>query len=198
MQKYSSTLKSISYLYPEMKKASMLISKGYSLEKAKEKAIEDNIFMINSESRKRQIASTVINRMKTLDDFLIEKIAYGDLDTSKQIVLYSILKTDRLFFEFFQEVFKEKITLKDNIITDKDFNLFFQSKREQSEQINSWTEYTVRKLKQVYKYILVESNLAERKKKDLYITRPLMDRSIVLYLKDKGDTIYIQSMLGEI
>ncbi|NMB27652.1 MAG: DUF1819 family protein [Tissierellia bacterium] len=198
MQKYSSTLKSISYLYPEMKKASMLISKGYSLEKAKEKAIEDNIFMINSESRKRQIASTVINRMKILDDFLIEKIAYGDLDTSKQIVLYSILKTDRLFFEFFQEVFKEKITLKDNIITDKDFNLFFQSKREQSEQINSWTEYTVRKLKQVYKYILVESNLAERKKKDLYITRPLMDRSIVLYLKDKGDTIYIQSMLGEI
>ena len=55
MQKYSSTLKSISYLYPEMKKASMLISKGYSLEKAKEKAIEDNIFMINSESRKDKL-----------------------------------------------------------------------------------------------------------------------------------------------
>jgi len=102
MLKYSSTIKSISCLYSEMKKASILVSEGYSLEEIKEKAIKDNTFMINSENRKRQIASTVIKRMKVLDDFLIQKIAYGDLDTSKQIVFYSILKTDRLFFEFVQ------------------------------------------------------------------------------------------------
>src|SRR5699024_5096877 len=104
----------------------------------------------------------VIKRMKVLDDFLIQKIAYGDLDTSKQIVFYSILKTDRLFFEFVQEVYKEKVNLKNNIITDKDFNLFFYSKKEQNERVNSWSEQTVKKLIQVYKYILVESNLAER------------------------------------
>lgn len=198
MQKYSSTLKSVSFLYPEMKKASMLACRGYSLEEIKEKAIKNNIFMMNSESRKRQITSTVVNRLKILDEFLIEKIAYGDLDTSKLIVVYSILKTDRLFFEFFQEVFKEKISLNDSTIIDKDFNLFFQNKREQSEQINSWTEYTIKKLRQVYKYILVESNLAERIKKDLHITRPLIDKEIILYLKDKGDAIYIESMLGEV
>lgn len=198
MQRYSSTLKSVSYLYPEMKRASILVVEGYSLEEVKEESIENNIFMMNSESRKRQITSTIVNRMKILDSFLIEKIAHGDLDTSKRIVLYSILKTDRLFFEFIHEVFKEKISLKDYIITDKDFNFFFQSKREQSEQINSWTEQTVKKLRQVYKYILVESNLAERKKKDLHITRPLIDKEIILYLKDRGDTIYIESMLGEI
>ena len=97
MQRYSSTLKSVSFLYTEMKKASILISKGHNLEEVKENAINDNIFMINSESRKRQIASTVINRMRVLDDFLIEKIVYGDLDTSKQIVFYSILKIQILF-----------------------------------------------------------------------------------------------------
>ncbi|MCG4586421.1 DUF1819 family protein, partial [Anaerosalibacter bizertensis] len=114
------------------------------------------------------------------------------------IVFYSILKTDRLFFEFIQEVYKEKINLKNNIITDKDFNLFFHIKKEQSEQINSWTEQTIKKLIQIYKYILVESNLAERRKKDIYVTRPLMDIELVDYLKNKGDTIYVESMLGEI
>lgn len=198
MQKYSSTLKSVSFLYPEIKKASMLACNGHSLEKMKEKAIKENVFMMNSESRKRQIASIVTKRMEELDDFLIQQIAYGDLDTSKLIVFYSILKTDRLFFEFTYEVFKEKIFLKNNIITDKDFNLFFQSKREQNEQINSWTEQTVKKLIQVYKYILIESNLAERRKKDLYITTPLIDVELIKYLKDKGDRVYIESVLGEI
>lgn len=198
MQKYSSTLKSISYLYPEMKKASMLVLGGYDLEEIREKAIKDNIFMMNSESRKKQITSNIIKRLEILDDCLIQKIAYGDLDTSKQIVFYSILKTDRLFFEFIQEVYKEKINLKNNIITDKDFNLFFHIKKEQSEQINSWTEQTIKKLIQIYKYILVESNLAERRKKDIYVTRPLMDIELVDYLKNKGDTIYVESMLGEI
>ena len=111
---------------------------------------------------------------------------------------YYFLKTDRLFFEFIQEVYKEKINLKNNIITDKDFNLFFHIKKEQSEQINSWTEQTIKKLIQIYKYILVESNLAERRKKDIYVTRPLMDIELVDYLKNKGDTIYVESMLGEI
>lgn len=198
MQKYSSTLKSISYLYPEMKKASMLVSEGYDLEEIREKAIKDNIFMMNSESRKKQITSNIIKRLEILDDYLIQKIAYGDLDTSKQIVFYSILKTDRLFFEFIQEVYKEKINLKNNIITDKDFNLFFHIKKEQSEQINSWTEQTIKKLIQIYKYILVESNLAERRKKDIYVTRPLIDIELVDYLKNKGDTIYVESILGEI
>lgn len=198
MLKYSSTIKSISYLFSEMKKASTLASKGYSMEEIKEKAIDENIFMINSESRKRQIASAVIKRLKVLDDFLVHKIAYGDLDTSKQIVFYSILKTDRLFFEFVQEVYKEKIILKNNVITDKDFNLFFQSKREQSERVNSWAEQTVKKLIQIYKYILVESNLAERRKKDLIITRPLVDPELIEHLKGIGDVVYIESMLGEI
>jgi len=181
-----------------MKKASMLVLGGYDLEEIREKAIKDNIFMMNSESRKKQITSNIIKRLEILDDYLIQKIAYGDLDTSKQIVFYSILKTDRLFFEFIQEVYKEKINLKNNIITDKDFNLFFHIKKEQSEQINSWTEQTIKKLIQIYKYILVESNLAERRKKDIYVTRPLMDIELVDYLKNKGDTIYVESMLGEI
>lgn len=198
VQIYSSTLKSISYLYPEMKKASMLSLDGYSLEEIKEKAIKENIFMMSSESRKKQIASTIFKRMEVLDEFLIKKIGYGDLDSSKQIVLYSIIKTDRLFFEFMSEVFKEKISLKDNTITDKDFNFFFQGKREQSEQISSWAEQTVKKLIQVYKYLLVESGLAERRKKDLIITRPLIDREIVIHITDNGNGFYIESMLGEI
>ena len=77
MQKYSSTLKSVSFLYPEIKKASMLACNGHSLEKMKEKAIKENVFMMNSESRKRQIASIVTKRMEELDDFLARALLEG-------------------------------------------------------------------------------------------------------------------------
>lgn len=80
------------------------------------------------------------------------------------MVLYAIAKTDRLFFEFLNEVYKEKIVLKDFYIRDKDFNRFFQGKREQSEKVDSWSEYTFKKLKQVYIRILLKVDLLVIKK----------------------------------
>jgi hypothetical protein len=96
---------------------------------------------------------------------LIEKIVNGDIETSKQIVIYSIMKTDRLFFEFMYEVFREKILLRDFTLQDKDFNLFFNRKKEQSERVASWDDYTFYKLKQVYIRILFEAGFIKDQKK---------------------------------
>jgi hypothetical protein len=126
MLQYTSILKSRPYLYLELKKAALLKIQGLDEENIKNKAIDENIFTVNTEARKREIASTVINRIEGLDDYILDKIVNGSLQTSKQLAIYSILKTDRLFFEFMKEVYKEKIILKDFIITDKDFNIFFR------------------------------------------------------------------------
>ena len=103
--------------------------------------------------------------MRALDDFLISKIAQGNLETSKQITLYSILKTDRLFFEFMQEVYCEKYLLMDYMITNKDFSIFFQRKAEQSQRVASWKDYTYYKLEQVYKRTLWKPDLLGRAKR---------------------------------
>lgn len=196
MRPYTSILKSRPFLYLELKKAAGLVLEGFSIQEVKEKSIEENIFALNTENRKSEIASTIANRLKVLDEFLMDKIANGSLQTSKQVALLSILKTDRLFFEFIKEVYNEKILFKDYQITDKDFNIFFSRKAEQSEQVASWTDYTISKLKQVYKRVLLEAGLTKNNKRDVEIIPQIMEEDVKNYLKSIGDTPYLEAMLG--
>lgn len=198
MSEYTSTLKSSSYLYLELKKACNLKIQGLDENEIRNKVIEENIFALSTETRKKGIASAVVSRIKILDDYVIDKIANGNLQTSKQLALYSILKTDRLFFEFMQEVYREKIFLKDYILTDKDFNVFFRRKSEQSDKIAKWVDYTYYKLGQVYKRILKEAGFIKNVNKEIEIVPQIMENDVIDHLQLIGDTLYIEAMLGEV
>lgn len=193
---YKSTIKSRPYLYKETKKASSLVNSGLSVDDIKIKSLEENIFQLESEARKREVASIIVARLKDLDKYIIDKIENSNVETSKVLVLYAIVKTDRLFFEFINEVYKEKILLKDLYIRDKDFGVFFQNKREQSEKVASWAEYTFKKLKQVYIRILFESGLIANQKGDKEIKVPIIDNEVKEYLYKIGDRAYINAILG--
>jgi hypothetical protein len=194
---YKSTIKSRPYLYKETKKAATLISKGLEVNKIKERSLEENIFQLESEARKREVASIITSRLQELDNYIIEKIVESNIETSKILVLYAIIKTDRLFFEFMNEVYKEKMLLRDLFIKDKDFNIFFQNKREQSDKVASWTEYTFKKLKQVYIRILFECGLIANQKGDREIKTPILDREVKEYLNTIGDKIYVNAIIGD-
>ncbi|EJO5349028.1 DUF1819 family protein [Clostridium botulinum] len=194
---YKSTIKSRPYLYKETKKATTLIKQGVEINDIKKKSIEDNIFQLESETRRKEVASIIVARLKDLDTFIIDKISEGSIETSKILVLYAIIKTDRLFFEFMNEVYKEKLLLRDLILRDKDFNTFFQIKREQSEKVASWTEATLKKLKQVYVRILFECGLIENQKGDRKIKAPILEGEVKEYIYKIGDKIYINAIIGD-
>ena len=193
---YKSTIKSRPYLYKETKKAVSLIKKGLDVDGIKGKSLEDNIFQLESEARKKEVASIITSRIKVLDSYILNKIENSNIETSKILVLYAIAKTDRLFFEFLNEVYKEKIVLKDFYIRDKDFSVFFQSKKEQSEKVASWSEYTFKKLKQVYIRILFESGLIGNQKGDREIVVPIIDSDVKEYLYEIGSKPYADAILG--
>ena len=193
---YKSTIKSRPYLYKETKKSVSLINKGLDVDGIKGKSLEDNIFQLESEARKKEVASIITYRIKVLDSYILDKIENSNIETSKILVLYAIAKTDRLFFEFLNEVYKEKIVLKDFYIRDKDFNRFFQGKREQSEKVDSWSEYTFKKLKQVYIRILFESGLIGNQKGDREIVVPIIDSDVKEYLYEIGSKPYADAILG--
>ena len=193
---YKSTIKSRPYLYKETKKAVSLINKGLDVDGIKGKSLEDNIFQLESEARKKEVASIITSRIKGLDPYILDKIENSNIETSKILVLYAIAKTDRLFFEFLNEVYKEKIVLKDFYIRDKDFSVFFQSKKEQSEKVASWSEYTFKKLKQVYIRILFESGLIGNQKGDREIVVPIIDSDVKEYLYEIGSKPYADAILG--
>jgi hypothetical protein len=192
---YKSTIKKLPFLFLETKKAANLTLQGLKDAEIKIKAVNDNIFQVKTEARKKEITSIVLKRIKVLDEVLLQKLVHGDVETGKLIVIYAIMKTDRLFFEFMNEVFKEKLILKEYVIENKDFNLFFDRKREQSEIVATWDDYTLYKLKQVYIRMLYESKLINNKE-DRKIIKPFLDRSIIDHLKSKGEEAIINIFLG--
>lgn len=194
---YKSTIKSRPYLYKQTKKAASLINKGLKIEKLKSQSLENNIFQVETESRMKELASIISTRLKKLDDYLIKQIELSNIETSKLIVLYAIIKNDRLFFEFINEVYREKILLKHFLLEDKDFSMFFERKKEQSDKVNSWSEYTFKKLKQVYIRILFESGLITAQKGDRKIKKPIIDIKIKEHIIEIGDKVYIDAILGE-
>ena len=56
MLEYRSTIKARSYLYLELKKASSLCLQGVALNDIRQKALDENIFSLNSENRIKEIA----------------------------------------------------------------------------------------------------------------------------------------------
>ena len=193
---YKSTIKATSFLYLEMKKASELKLKGLSNQEIIEKIKEENYFLLGSDNRKRVIASEVIKRMDYLNQDLLEKLVNRHTSMGKIIVLYAIMKKDRLFSEFMQEVFRDKLLISENQITAKDFNLFFQRKREQDADLERWADETYKKLTQVYKRILTETGLAKRINKSIEIQSAIIDFELQESIKALGDEEYLKILQG--
>lgn len=196
MHKYSTTLKTMGFLYLETKKAATLILAGTAASEIIQQSLEENIFLMKTENRKREITSTILNRIVALDQYLLNKIVHGNLGLSKLIIIMAIIKTDRLFYEFMHEIFCEKLLIMDNKIRAIDISNFFQRKSEQSEQVANWADYTHYKLGQVYRKLLLEASMAKPEKDGLHLIKPVFEKEVAEHLIAIGDQRYLKVMIG--
>ncbi|CAG9609143.1 DUF1819 family protein [Pseudoneobacillus rhizosphaerae] len=190
---YSATLTGASFLMYELKQVLKLKKQGLLNEEIKKKVIEENVFDYKFTSSLKRSVPSVIRRVNVLDEQLQEWVLNNTLEESKIINLYAIMKTDRLFFEFMNEVIREKLETNNYLLEKKDLNVFFISKSEQDEKMAKWTELTVNKLKQVYLKLLFEAGLLKDKKTGV-LNRLLLDESLKRHLSYIGDTAYLRAM----
>lgn len=193
---YSAGLVSQSFWFVEMKKFITLINDETSEEEIKKICIEENLFSAAKEYRAKRIYGYIRNRAKKLDKTLTDIFCNSDLATQKVINLIAIIKSDRLFFEFMFEVYREKIILGIPIIEDSDVNIFFRNKEIQVEDIALWTDTTKRKLRSVYFNYLTEANLLTVESKKKIITPPILDTALEGYLNTSGDSAVIKAITG--
>lgn len=195
---YTATNTGRPFSITEMIIAAKLRNEGYTSTEIKEKSVTENIFQARSEHYKNKVATTVNIRLDTLDEYTLNKLATGDMETSKQITIYSIMKSDKFFFEFMNDVYRDKIILREFKIKDSDINIFIQRKQEQVEQIANWTESTIKKLKSQYLSMLQEANFINRTSESIEIIQPILDSGLQTHLINIGDEAYIKAMIGEI
>lgn len=192
--KYSSNIKDMGLLNKEMKIAADTYIGSNDLESIVGKSISFNIFLVNTERRKKDLADKIIRRLGNLDDFLIEKISIGSADTVRQLALFALMKDDLLLFEFMNEIFKDKLLLNDARITEADFNRFFKEKIQTSDIVASWKQPNVEKVKSAIRKTIIESGLGKRFGNDIKIMPPIMDRLIREHIKENGDEKYLIAM----
>ena len=185
------------FWFSETRKTAELLLNGLDKTKIKELAIKENIYQIRAEDRIRRIASVTLNRLESLPETLVQQIINGDVGTAKLLVLISIMKTDRLFFEFVHEVHRQAILLGENIITDRAVNDFFDSKIAQNEVVAKWTESAIKKLKQTYIKILDEAGMLSSVKGERKIITPVVDYKTRQLLIENHLVVYLNALTGD-
>lgn len=192
---YSSVLTGASFMMYEFKQLVILKEQGLSDTEIKQSVLEENIFQYEKMSSIKRAFPYILKRVNILDETLRNLVVEESLETAKAINLYAIMKSDRLFFEFMNEVIQEKLQKNDYILEKKDINTYFTVKAEQSDFIASWSETTVQKLKQVYKKILLEMGMLKSLKSG-ELSRLIIEEQIKNNLTQIGDARYLRA-IGE-
>lgn len=193
---YSSGLMSQSFWFAEMKKLAQLKREGRTTDEIKKMCVEDNYFGAPNAYRAGRMFGYLNKRLTMMDEELTEHFCQSDVSCQKLINLLLILQGDRLFFEFVNEVYREKILLGQMYIEDSDVNVFFSQKEMQAEEVQSWKDTTKKRLKSNYFNFLTDANLLSLVQKQRVITPPLPDTELTEYLTDNGLSALLKAVTG--
>ena len=192
--KYSSQIKDMGLLEKEMKIACQEYQNTKDLGVIIQKSISDNIFMVNTERRRKELAYKIIARMAVLDDYLIEQLANSPYNTAALLSLYALMKTDRMTFEFMNEVIKDKIELMNYRLTDIELNQFILCKAQQDELVAKWKDSNKIQVKSALRKIITGAGIIRDLGSVLMIMPPILDKQIYNHIVELGDKQYLEAM----
>ena len=193
---YTAGIMSHSSWFIEFKKIVKLRQDGLDYEEIKKKCVEENLFGAINERSIRRTTSQLLKRLKSMDDRLVTLFCESDLATQKLINLITVLRNDRLFFEFVYEVYREKVLIGTGYLEEIDLNVFFSQKEIQSEDVAGWTDTTKKKLKCAYVNFMADANLLVVEGKEKKITPPLLDYALEKYLIYNGEVLMVKALTG--
>lgn len=192
-EKYNAGLMSQSFWFVEFKKIVVLYKNGADYDEIKRQCIEENLFGAINPNREKRMCGYLLTRLRSMDDRLIELFINGDVSTQKLINLITVMNTNRLFFEFVYEVYRNKLIIGDTSIDLKDGNIFFAQKETQNDDLASWNETTKKRLRSLFLNFLIEADLvkwADDKKQKRIVNRVFITMELENYLKAKNMSMY--------
>ena len=164
---YIASLTREPFLFYEMRSTAKLMSAGLSDEASIQEIVEQNLFQYPTEKTIARIAKACVKRLHAMEDeTLISAVASQPTEVAKQICLYAMMEQSRLIWEFMITVIGEKYRIKDMSFGRIDLNTFFMRLQEQNDTVASWSDSTIKKLKQIIARVLVETEYLDDTKAD--------------------------------
>ena len=185
---YSGGLTREQFLFFEMRVVAGLAMQGKSREDILAEIFAENLFQFPTERMIRSITNTCFKRIDALDSpELVSYLADSSAEVAKQINLYAIMCENSIAYDFMTEVIGEKYRSQELDFSAKDVNVFFMELAEKVPAVDSWSESTIKKLKQVLVRFLVECEYLENSRSDTLMPVYLYPE-LEAVIRGNGDT----------
>lgn len=193
---YTSSIKDMPLMFPEMKRTALLLCKGKASDEIVSLSMDNNIYQIDKPKRRRDVPLRMIKRLSTIGKPLVGVIANGSDADARLIAFFALMKADRLLFEYMYEVYADRHHAGHSEITDNDFLDFIERKAQNSETVAKWSTPNLVNIRGKIKSTLCEAGLAKRSGDSLLIQKPIADDEL-RNLFAESDKPYLKAMLME-
>lgn len=197
-RKYLTTLTTRPFLYAETKRVAELLDRGMDSKEIVETVLEENLFQLASKDRAERFCSEILKRLNLLDDYLFRHFLKADTQTSKAILLYALLKRDRLFSEWMREVVWDKFLIMDWIYQKRETESFIARKSEQDDTVKRWSGKTKIVLVRSYHKLIEDVGMATSTGEELYLQPLIINPEVRTYLINHKEKEIVEVMLGEV
>ena len=197
-REYSAGLVSKGFWFLEFKKFLEFLKNGKNEIEIRKLQDEENIFSASSKDYGKRIISEINKRIKVLPKEIKELFFESDTGTQKVINLLSIMGTDKLFFEYVYNSYRNEL-----LLGTKEYNpgivmKFLKEKAEQNEDVAKFSEKTLKRMQGTYGNYLKEAGLLEEKNKEILYRKVYLDYELEKLLRENNMEIYIKTLKGEV
>ena len=183
---YSGALTREQFMFQEMRITARLKLEGLIDQDIIVKVYEDNLFQYPTEREIKSKCRACLKRLDCIADmpYVLDVLANGTIGEAKQAALVALMCQSLLMQDFMVTVIGDKYRRLDMTLTRRDMNLFFERLAEQSEDVTSWSEQTIKKLKVVIRACLRETEYIQGTEETLYPV--LLGDEFAAALKEAG------------
>ena len=197
-REYNAGIVSKGFWFLEFKKFLEFLKNGKNEIEIRKLQDEENIFSASSKDYGKRIISEINKRIKVLPEGIKELFFKSDTGTQKVINLLSIMGTDKLFFEYVYNSYRNEL-----LLGTKEYNpgivmKFLKEKAEQNEDVAKFSEKTLKRMQGTYGNYLKEAGLLEEKNKEILYRKVYLDYELEKLLRENNMEIYIKTLKGEV
>ncbi len=190
---YSSAFTACSFLYSEFNAVLPLLRSDNSEQILKEESVNREYLMVNNEASAQRIIAEFKRRYNAVPPIFWEWYDILDETAQKAALLYVIIKTYRLIFDFHIHVAIKKWNSVDHSITTEDLQLELLDISANDDFVDSWSEQTKKKLASAYLTILRQVDMLDSKTNELRPIR-LMTNEYQYYVEN-GEQWFLDACL---
>lgn len=197
-KKYLTTLNTRPFLYAESKQVAAFLHQGKTYDEIAKIIVQENVFQLTSEDRAIRFYSEIQKRLEELDIYLFNQFLASDIQTSKAILFYALLKKDQLLYEWMREVVWDKFLVLDWNLRREETEAFFEQKSLENRTVANWTTETKSLLMDSYHRLLHEVGMAYTEKDEIQLQRLAVNYDIRNYLIERKEMVIVEVVLGEL